>query len=167
MSRMSLTFGAIGGVDGNLARGDVEARDGAAEELERGDGLVVGDFVAGLVDARKGEIAVFARLAVLDAVDGEWHIARGVEFVTVRPLRAEGDGFAAEPVADVVGVAVDEGDSHRGRVEELLEIFNEVHVDKVAGLLECVVDVVVGQGVIGVDAEGISRGVQIEIIGKV
>lgn len=81
--------GGISGVDGDLARGDVEAGDGAAEELERGDGLIVGDFVAGLVDAREREVAVLARLAVLDAVDRKRRVARLVELVCVRPLRAQ------------------------------------------------------------------------------
>ena len=59
----------------------------------------------------------------------------------------EGDGLAAEPVADVVCVAVDEGDTD-GIVEDRFEVGEEIGVDEVARLLECVVDVVVGVCVI-------------------
>lgn len=163
----SVASGGISGVDGDLARGDVEAGDGAAEELERGNGLVVGDFVAGFVDAREREVAVLARLAVLDAVDRKRRVACLVELVCVRPLRAQRHRLASEPVADVVGVAVHERDAHGRRVEELLQVFDEVEVDEVAGLLECVVDVVVGEGVVCVHTESLACRVQVEVVHKI
>ena len=43
--------------------------------------------------------------AVFGAVDGEWLVAGGGEFGAVGVVQSEGDGLAAEPVADVVGVA--------------------------------------------------------------
>ena len=73
--------------------------DRAVEQREGCDGLVVGDLVAGFVDAREGEVAVFAGLAVFDAVDGHGDVAGGVEFVGVCVVEGFRDGFAAEPVA--------------------------------------------------------------------
>ena len=61
-------FGAGGGVraeagDGLGAGGDVEAVNGAVEESEGGEGLVEGDFVAGLEDAGEGEVGGLFDLA--------------------------------------------------------------------------------------------------------
>jgi len=57
----------------------VHVVDGAVEEREGRDGLVVGDFVAGFVDAGEGEVAVFAGFAVFHAVDGHGDVAGCVE----------------------------------------------------------------------------------------
>lgn len=163
-----------GTVDLLRAGGDVEHVDGAVEEGEGGDGLVVGDLVAGLVDAREAEVAVLARLAVLDAVDRHGGVVCCAESVSrgregsvflglgrrdggklrlgneggyvlggVGVVGGERDGLPSEPVADVVCVAVDEGDADGG-VQDHLEVFDEVREDEVAGLLEGVVDLVIG-----------------------
>lgn len=94
--------GSVGGQVGRdllQAGGGVEAVDGAVEQGKRGNGLVVWDLVAGLIDAREGKVAVFARLAVLDAVDDHGHVARCAELLRVGVFGLETYGFAAEPVA--------------------------------------------------------------------
>ena len=53
----------------------------------------------------------------------------------MRVVRGEGDGLSAKPVADVVCVAVDEGDAD-GQVEDLFEVVDEVGPDEVTGLLK-------------------------------
>ena len=53
----------------------------------------------------------------------------------MRVVKLERDGFAAEPVADVVCVAVEEVDA-QALVEQVLEILAEVGVDEVACVLE-------------------------------
>ena len=58
--------------------------------------------MAGLVDPREAEVAEFARLAVLDAVDDHGRVACGAESLGAREVGGQTDGFAAEPVADVV-----------------------------------------------------------------
>ena len=72
------------------------AVDGALEDGECGQGLVVGDFVAGIVDAGEGEGAALLCLAVDDEVRG-----RDVD-VAGGPGAGDADGvvdgFAAEPV---------------------------------------------------------------------
>ena len=68
--------------------------------------------MSGLVDPSEAEIAILPHLAVLDVVDDEGRVAGGVEFLGVRVVDLLRDGLAAEPVADVVGVAVHEGDAH-------------------------------------------------------
>lgn len=149
--------GAVGlilGPDLDVALGDVPAVDGTVEELQSSDGLVVWDLVAGLVDAGEGEVAVLAGLTVLDAVDGHGGVARSAEIGCVGVVRCEGDGFSAEPVADVVGVTVNEGDTD-GESEDLLEVVEEVGPDEVTRLLEGVVDFAAGLGVVDVDAKSI------------
>lgn len=81
-------------------------------------------------------------------------------------VRGEGDGFAAEPVADVVCVAVDEGDTD-GEVEGFFEVVDEVGPDEVAGLLEGVVDSLVGGCVVEVYADGFFDRVLFEVLAVV
>lgn len=57
-------------------------------------------------------------------------------------VHGEGDGLATEPVADVVGVTVDERHAH-GQLEDLLQVFEEIGPDEVARLLEGVVNIIV------------------------
>ena len=104
---MRIPLGAIIGRDILLPRGDVLEAEHALEHLEGGFGLVEGDLVAGFVDAGEGEIAVLADFAVLGAGDREGGVAGFGEVGGVGVVDAEGGGFAAEPVADVVGVAID------------------------------------------------------------
>ena len=137
-----------------LARRDIEVIDRAVEQLQRRDRLVVGHLVARFVDAGKAEVAVLARLAVLDAVDHHGDVVGGLELGGVGEFQGEGDGLAAEPVADVVGVAVDQGDADGAAVEDGFEVVEEVGPDEVAGLLESEVDIVIRvECVVGVDTE--------------
>jgi hypothetical protein len=69
-----------------------------AEEFQGGERLVVGDFVAGFVDAQEGEVAVLAHFAVFGAVDGEGGVVAGAELRGVGVIYGEGDGLAAEPL---------------------------------------------------------------------
>lgn len=126
----------------------------ALEVLETGFRLVIRDLVAGLVYPGEGEVSVFTDLAVLDAVDEEGRVARGAEGSGACEVDGERDGFAAEPVADVVCVAVEERDADAVG-ENLLEVLDEVGEDKIAGLLEPARHVArVGAGVVDVYANG-------------
>ena len=62
--------------------------------------------MASLVYAQEGEIAVLADLAVFGAVDGERGVACFGEGWGRGVVDGERGTLAAEPVADVVGVAV-------------------------------------------------------------
>lgn len=84
----------------------------------------------------------------------------------MRVLRGEGHGLPAKPVADVICVAVDEGDTH-GQGEEGFEVVDEVGVDEVAGLLEGVGYQGRGVGVVDVDAEGVHDVVLFEVFVEV
>jgi hypothetical protein len=68
----------------------------------RGLTLVVRNLMARLVDPREGEVAILPRLTVLLSVPDERFITRGVELFLVGVDELFADGFAAEPVADVV-----------------------------------------------------------------
>jgi hypothetical protein len=63
--------------------------------------LVVGDFMAGFVDAQEGEVAVLSHFAVFGAVDEERRVAGGAKFGGVSVAYGQGDGLAAEPLGDV------------------------------------------------------------------
>jgi hypothetical protein len=84
---------------------------------------------------RRRTVSVLPDLAVLRSIDGEGLVAGGGELFGVRVVERERDGFAAEPVADVVCVAVEEVDA-KALVEQVLEVLAEVRVDEVAGVLE-------------------------------
>ena len=74
-------------------------------------------------------------LAVLRSVHREGLVPGGGELLGVGVVECERDGFSAEPVADVVCVAVEEVDA-KTLVEQVLEVLAEVGVDEVAGVLE-------------------------------
>lgn len=122
--------------------------------LEGSKGLVVRHHVASLVDASEGEVAILARLTVLHPVNEEGRVPGGLELLAVLVLHGEGDGLAAEPVTDVVGVTVDQGHAH-GAVEDIFQVFDKVGPDEVTSLLEGKVDLVVGLGVVEVHTESI------------
>ena len=133
----------VGTRHGHLARREVHVAEDAAEGGERADGLVKGDLVAGFVHAQEAEVAVLAHLAVLGPVDDEGGVAGRAELGRVDVVELEGDGLAAEPVADVVRVAVDQSYPDRV-VENCFKVCEEIGVDEVARFLECIVDVVIG-----------------------
>lgn len=101
---VSLAVGTLRGADGaiaapDLARSgrDIPAADGAVEELERGEGLVIRYFVARLVDACKSKVCRLLDLAVDGGV-------RGADVGVAGAGEAWGvdfgcDDFASEPVA--------------------------------------------------------------------
>lgn len=120
-----------------------------------------------LVHSQERKVAVLPHLAVLDAARHEGHVAGGGELRFMRVVHGEGDGLAAEPVADVVGVAVDERDAH-AVVEDVLEVGDELRVDEVARVGEARVDQTRGRRrVIKVHAEGLLRAGLVEVIDKV
>ena len=166
MRRVGGPVRLIAARDGDLARREVDVAEHAGEGGEGADGLVKGHFVAGFVHAQEAEVAVLAHLAVLGAVDDEGRVAGGAELGRVDVVDLEGDGLAAEPVADVVGVAVDQGYPD-GIVEDCFEVGEEIGIDEVARLLECIVDVVVRFCVIQVDAESSLDRREVEVVDKV
>ena len=163
MSSPSSPVRLIAAPDGGVTPGDIPTKESPVEQLQRSRRLVVGDFMAGLVDTGEGEVAELAGFAELDAIDEEGRVACFAEVGAVGVVHGEGDGFAAEPVADVVCVAVNEGDAD-GEAEEGLEVVDEVGPDEVAGLLEGVEDFVVGLGVVDVDADGVQDVVFFEVV---
>jgi hypothetical protein len=74
--------------------------------------------------------------------------------------------LATKPVADVISISICECYSH-SLVKEIFEILAEVREDEVAGVLELVVDVAVGCGVVKVDANGILHVCLVEVRGQV
>jgi hypothetical protein len=90
----------------------------ASEHLESGFGLVVWDLMTGLVNAKEAEVAVLTDLAVLLAVDDERSIAGSSKFGSVVVVHRKRDGFAAEPIANVIRVSVVQGNSN-ALVEEV------------------------------------------------
>lgn len=102
MRRRLGALALVRGRDADAAVGHGQVVQDAAEQLERGLGLVVRHLVAGRVDAREAEVAVLPRLAVLVPLDHERRVARGSELRRVRVVDLQGYGLAAVPVTDVV-----------------------------------------------------------------
>lgn len=65
-----------------------------------------------LVNASKREVTILAGLTIFDAIHGEGSISRRAELLAVGIFGCERDGLAAEPVADVICVTVDESDTN-------------------------------------------------------
>ena len=109
MRRIRLAARAVVRRDLLLTGGDIQELDGTLEQCERGLRLVVGHLMAGFVDAGEGEVAVFARLAVLHAAVGEGSVAGRGELFAVGVVEREGDSLPAKPVANVISIAVEAG----------------------------------------------------------
>ena len=146
-----------------LARRQLPAIQRTVEELQRGNRLIVRNLVPSLVDTGEREIAILAGLAILNTVHEEGSIACSAELLAVREVGRKGDGLAAEPVADIICVTVDESDADWPG-EDVLEVFDEVGPDKVASLLEGVVDFGVRLSVVEVNAEGVHDIISGEIV---
>ena len=85
----------------------------------------------------------------------------------MRVVHGKGYGFAAEPVADVIRVAVDKRDPH-AIVQDVFEVGFELGVDEVAGVAEAFEDEGGGGGgVVEVDAEGLLGGGLVEEVDEV
>jgi len=61
--------------------------------------LIVRDFMTGLVDARKAEVAILAYLAVFRAINHHRRVTCGTELVAVSVLHGQTDSFTTKPVA--------------------------------------------------------------------
>ena len=110
----------------------------ALKMLQTSLGLVIWHLVPRLIYSRETEVSILPHLAVLDAVDEEGSVASGIEGGFVGVVDGEGHGFAAEPVANIVCVTVEEGNAN-AVAEDLRELVDE-RVDKVAGGLEAGTD---------------------------
>lgn len=102
-----------------------------SEVLQRSRRLVVWNFMPSFVDPRKAEVAIFAHLAVLNAVNKERAVAGSVEGSLIGVIDCKRNCFAAEPVANIVSIAVEECNA-----DAVAENFREVsdeRVDKVTG----------------------------------
>ena len=150
----------------NRALSNIPSIERPVKQLQGRDGLIKRHLMASLVDPREGEVAILAGFSILDSVHGHGGVSRGPELVSVRVVRGEGNGLSAKPVADVVCVAVDEGDAD-GQVEDLFEVVDEVGPDEVTGLLEGVVDGLAGGGVVEVHTDGLLDGVLLEVFAVV
>ena len=118
------------------------------------------------VDSHEAEIPILSYFTVFFSVDDEGGVAGSAEFCAVGVVDGEGDSLAAEPVADVVGVAVVEGDAD-GVVEDHFEVGKEIGIGEVTGLLEGVINVVVGFSIVEVHAEGILDERLVEVLFEV
>ena len=133
------------------------------KQLQRSLWLIVRHLMTSLIDTGKREITIFPRLTILNTIDEEGRISRLLELLAVLVLCREGDGLAAEPVADVICVAVDESDTDGAR-EDVFQVLEEVGPDEVASLLEGKVDFVIGLRVIYVDTQGVHYRVFSEVV---
>lgn len=100
-----------------------------------------------IVNTHEAEIAVLAYLAVFDAIDHERSVACGTEFGAVGVGGGQGNSFAAKPVADIICIAVVEGNAN-GVVEEHFEIWEESRIGEVAGSAKGIEDVTIGLGAV-------------------
>lgn len=107
--------------------------------------------MARLINSQEAKITELPHFTVFLAINDEGGVARGSEFGGMGVVDSEGDSLAAKPVADVVCVAVEEGNAH-GIIEDHFEVRDKVRVGEVAGHLEGVRDVVVGLSVVEIDA---------------
>lgn len=154
MSRIRITPSAVHPRQLLTTRGYVPVPQHPPEEFQAGQWLVKGHLVPSLVDPQETEVAVLPDFAIFVAIDDKGGIAGSCKLLFVGVIHGEGNGFATEPIADVVGVAVEESDPHGG-VEDHLQIFDEIWIGKVARHLEGIAHVVVRLRVVKVYTESV------------
>ncbi len=152
MSSLRSTIRDVGICDLFRACRNIELIDRSIEKGKCGDWLVKWNLMSRLVHASEREVAILSRLTILNSMYHQGCIFGSTEFGCICMLCLQTDGLSSKPVADIVSISVDERDAD-GAVQDHLQIIDEVGVDKVAGLLESVVDLIVRVlSVIGVDA---------------
>lgn len=135
---------------------DVHVVDHAVEHSERGFGLVERDFMAGFVDAEEADcsevsiclvgysyhgmlvehtVAVLPNLTELLSIDYELLVTGGSELFSMSVVDVERNSFSAEPVANVVGISVEQVHAN-SLVEQILEVLTEVGENEVSSVLE-------------------------------
>ena len=119
-----------------------------------------------LIDSHKAEIPILSHFTVFFSVNDERCVISSTEFCAVDVVDGERHGFPAEPVADVVGIAVVEGDAD-GVVEDHLKVRKEVGIGEVTGLLEGIINVSVGFSIVEINAEGVLDEGLVEILCKI
>ncbi len=98
-------------IRGDVASSDVIAKDSALEDAVCGFWLVRRDFMARLVDTRKGEVAMLADLtANVAAVYLYWSIPRRLESGTLTVVDRERRFLAAKPITSVISIAIHKSD---------------------------------------------------------
>jgi hypothetical protein len=137
------------------------------EVLQTGYRLVVRRLVTCLIQPREREVAILAGLTVLCTINQEGGVARSAELLGVCVVDGEGDGLTAKPVANVVCVAVDEGNADTVP-ENLFKIFDEVGVYEVTGVLETLSYVgAAGSGVVDVYPKRLLCALHVQELDKV
>ena len=142
MRGLCCAIGYIIGCDLLGAGSYVEHVDRAIEDGEGRKWLIEWNFMSRLVDASEREVAVLSCLAVLDAINRHRGVASFSELGCVCVIRREGDRLTTKPVANVIGITVDQGHSD-GAVQDDLEIVDEIWIHEVTGLLEGPVNLVI------------------------
>lgn len=117
----------------------------------------------GLINPGEREVSILPRLTILHSINDQGRITRSAELLRMRVVSSKRDRFATEPVTDVIRIAVNQRDTNR-KLENLLKIVDEVRPDEVAGLLEGVIHLRAGGGVIEVDAQGVLDGGLLEVL---
>ena len=137
---------------------NIQVERGAHEELVRGDGLVRGDHVARLEDAREGVVAELARdaaEAVVARARPEHVVLGRGPFLRAGVRHGEGGALPADPVARVVAVAVHHVHLD-ATVEQVADGVEEAAVDDVV----CAGEVLVHGGRDGGEVDGRADGAE-------
>ena len=115
MSRLGLPLSSILRVitQTNLSPRNIPPINGPIKELQTSNRLIIRHLMTSLIDPGEREVPILPALAVLDPINDHRDVPCVPELLGVRVLDGLGHRFPAKPVADVVCVAVDEGDADR------------------------------------------------------
>ena len=154
MRRIRITIGTVHPRQLLLARGNIPIRQHPPEILQTGQRLIEGYFMPSLVDTQETEVAVLPDFAIFVAINEKGGIPGSGELLFIGVVDGKGDSFATEPVADVVGVAIEKSNSY-GAIEDHLQIFDEIWICEIARHLKGIADLVVRLRIIEIDTQGV------------
>lgn len=100
---------------------------------------------------------MLSNFAILSTINCERLVSCSRKFGTVCVIDGERDCLPAEPVTDVICIAVEQSNADTS-IEQHVYILEEVGVDEVARCLESIINIVVAFGIVEVDCGLLASG---------
>lgn len=117
--------------------------------------------MSGLVHSQETEISILSHFAVLCPINDKGYVSCLCKFLRVSVPDLIRGGFAAKPITNIVGVAIDERHAD-AIVKDHFELVEEVWIRKITRLLKGVENIIIRLRVVKVNAESLLDIGQVE-----
>lgn len=152
--------------EASLSSSQIPIAQNTLEHLQTRLGLIKWHFMPRLVNPHEAEFTILSHFAIFGSVHHEGSIAGLAKFMAVCVVDGERDGLATKPIANEIGVTIEERDAD-SFVEKVLEVFHKVRINKVAGFLEGIVYIGIGFCVIQLDTQRLLNVRKVQVLLKI